>query len=473
MRKAVLIILVIALVLFYIAPNHVDKAYCWVCLALFVIEATFILRLDLKSGLYVGFNTLFFISFFLTSFAYPLFVYETPADLLGTIAKAIDYGYLTKCSTLCLVASSVYCYGYLRAVDKKKCKTYGEKKLKNDGYIGGLKFIKVLYVFLFIMLFVTAVMFLSEGGSVNLEGGDLLTSIFESIFPVVLLLNTLKEKPKGMLEFLKKNIFILALCIAMMLAFIRVGDRGLVLTCGLEIIVVYTICVKRVNLFYIGSIMVVGLILMFVIRQTRISDDYSSTTSSVSSFSSAASSTLSEAGAAYGVWYYLSDLTNISHELCLGYEYSTKNGLFHPIERIVFAILSPVPLLPSLFSNFIMGYPTSEYNTGMALNKYMEYIGDAHFGNHCVIDIYMTWRLLGVFVVFYFLGYAVASCYNKMFDNVLFAALYVLLVANAIYIPRNMVLSMIRPAVYVWFFVWLSKKHSKSSRHVIIPQINK
>ena len=86
----------------------------------------------------------------------------------------------------------------------------------------------------------------------------------------------------------------------------------------------------------------------------------------------------------------------------------------------------------------------------------MASVGDANFGNHCVIDIYMMWGMLGVLIIFYVFGYAMASCYNKIFENILFASLFVLLVSRAIYVPRNMVLSLIRPAVYVWFFVWLA-----------------
>jgi len=208
----------------------------------------------------------------------------------------------------------------------------------------------------------------------------------------------------------------------------------------------------------------IGAILMFSIRQMRMSENYAKESSSLSSYTDFAASALSEYGAEYGVWYYLSDLTNISHELCLGYDYSQSHDLFHPVEEIVLTVLSPIPLLPSLFCNYVLGKPTSEYVTGTELNKYMSNYGHANFGNHCVIDVYMMWGLLGVLIVFYFFGYTVAKCYNHLFDTLLFAALYIMLVSYAIYVPRNIVLSLIRPAVYIWFFVWLSRRHDKKIR---------
>lgn len=442
------------------APSHVNKTYCAICLALYLVEVLIVLKIDLKSKLYAGFNSLFFLSFFLTSFAYPLFVYDTPADLVSRVDQNINFNYLTKASSLCLVASSVYCYGYLYALKIGKCKGYKNKYLATSALITNTQFLNTLYIGVFLVLFSIALLFVQAGGSVSLSGGDLLSAIFETLFPVVLILNTLREKPTSLVGFLHKNLMILSLCVLMMLVFIRIGDRGLVLTCGIQIIVVYSLCVKRPKLYQIGTVMLLGMILMFSIRQMRMSENYSKETN-VSSFSNFATSSLGYYGVEYGVWFYLSDLTNISHELCLGYEYSQKHDMFHPIEEVVLTILSPVPLLPSLFSNYVLGHPTMHYVTGSELNKYMSNYGDAHYGNHCVIDVYMMWRLLGVMVVFWGFGFCVAKCYNKAFDSILYAALYVMLVSYSVYVPRNIVLSLIRPAVYIWFFIWLTQKHHR------------
>lgn len=464
-RKIVLFILLLSIILYYIAPNYVDRVYCAICLALYVVEVAIVLRIDLKSKVYVGFNVLFFISFFLTSFAYPLFVYDTPADLLNKVDKNINFSYLTRCSALCLIASSVYCYGYLSEIKKKKCSSYGNQYLKNSVEVGNIHFIKSLYIVTFLILFTLAVLFVRAGGSVALQGGDLLSALFETMFPVVLLLNTIKTKPSNLFEFLKKNIMILTLAVLMMLAFIRIGDRGLVLTCGVQIIAIYTFCIKRLRITQIALFGLIGVVLMFSIRQMRMSDNYSQNTS-VSSFANFATSSMGEYGAEYGIWFYLSDLTNISHELCLGYEYSKTHPPFHPIEEVVLTVISPIPLLPSIVSNYVLGHPTIYYVTGAELNKYMSAYGDANFGNHCVVDVFMMWRLLGILIVFGGFGFCVARCYNNVFSSILFVALYIMLISYAIYVPRNMVLSLIRPAVYIWFFVWLSRRQGKRTRQL-------
>lgn len=464
-KKLVFFILLLSIILYYMAPNYVDRAYCAVCLALYIVEVALVLRIDLKSKIYVGFNVLFFISFFLTSFAYPLFVYDTPADLLSKVESNINFSYLTKCSALCLIASSVYCYGYLREIKIRKCFNYGNQYLKSNVEVGNIHFIKSLYIVIFLILFSVAVLFARAGGSVALEGGDLLSALFEALFPVVLLLNTIKTKPSNIFEFLKRNFMVLTLAILMMLAFIRIGDRGLVLTCGVQIIAIYTFCVKRPRIMQVAIVGLIGMVLMFSIRQLRMSDTYSQS-SSVSSFANFATSSIGEYGAEYGIWYYLSDLTNISHELCLGYEYSNTHAPFHPVEEVILAVISPIPLLPSLVSNYILGHPTIYYVTGAELNKYMSAFGDANFGNHCVIDVFMMWRLLGIFVVFGVFGFCVAHCYNNAFNSILFAALYIMLISYAIYVPRNIVLSLIRPAVYIWFFIWLSRRQNKNTKQL-------
>lgn len=464
-RIIVLFIFFISIILYYIAPNYVDKGYCAICLAFYLVEVYIVLRIDLKSRLYAGFNTLFFLSFFLTSFAYPLFVYDTPADLVSMVDRNINFSYLTKCSALCLIASSIYCCGYLYALRINKCEGYNNRLLKADVKDCNYGILKGIFFCVFIILFSFAFLFVQAGGSVSLKGGDLLAALFETIFPIVLLINTVRIKPNSFTDFIRGNYITLSLCILMMLLFIRIGDRGLILTCGLQIIIIYSICVKRIKIYNILAVVLVGFILMFSIRQLRMSDNYSGE-ANVSTFSNFATSSLSYYGTEYGVWFYLSDLTNISHELCLGYEYSQRHGLFHPVEEIILTLLSPAPLLPSLFSDYVLGHPTSYYVTGTELNKYMSIYGDAHYGNHCVIDVYMMWGLLGVIIVFWGFGYCVAKCYNRTFDNILFAALYVMLVSYSIYVPRNIVLSLIRPAVYIWFFIWLAQVQQKRKLHL-------
>ena len=431
-----------------------------------------VLKIEFKSKIYLSFNTLFFLSFFLTSFAYALFVHDTPAELLNVVGQHINFGYLSKCSALCLIASSVYTYGYLSALQVRKCSSYANRIVYTKESLPGLHLLKIVYVTIFLLLFALAFSAVLAGSTVFLEGGDLLSSLFETIFPVVLLCNSFKEKPGNIRSFAKVNAMELTLGAIMMLLFVKIGDRGLIITCGVQIIIIFILCISRLKLWAIGLLMVLGAAFMFVIRQTRMSDDFTSTTSSMTSFVTAAVDVINSGGAEYGFWFYLSDLTNISWELCLGYEYSLTHDLFYPIEEIILNLASPIPLLPSLISTFVFGKTTADFTTGMALNHYMASVGDGNFGNHCVIDVYMMWGIIGVLFVFYFFGFFVAKCYNKTFDKLLFVALYVLLVSNAVYIPRNMVLSLIRPAVYVWFFVWVAHHNTqkrKNSTQVLMP----
>lgn len=460
-RKIVFVIFLLSLTLYFFAPNVVDKGFCWLCLALYLIEVFIILKIEFKSKIYISFNTLFFLSFFLTSFAYPLFVHGTPAELLGNVEKQINFNYLSKCSALCLIASSIYSYGYLKAINTGKCKGFFNRYARFEDPFPGMSVLKLLYLVIFFLLFITVFNAIISGQQVYIEGGELFSSLFETIFPVMLLCNSCQKKPDNLLSFVKLNARILASGIIMMLLFMKVGDRGLIITCGIEIVAVYILCVKRLRPLEVFSMVILGAIFMFVIRQTRISDSYSSVTSSLSSFFSASAAVISSGGVEYGLWYYLSDLTNISWELCLGYEYSLNNELFHPIEEIILNIVSPVPLLPSFVSNVFFGRPTMDYNTGMALNSYMSAYGDGNFGNHCVIDVFMMWGLIGVLIIFFYFGYFVAKCYNNSFDKVLWTSIYILLISNAVYVPRNMVLSLIRPVVYVWFFVWVAKRTPK------------
>lgn len=287
-----------------------------------------------------------------------------------------------------------------------------------------------------------------------------LISLFQILFGVVLLLGTTKWTVSKLSSYVKSNFTFLSLCVIMMLVFTYIGDRGLILSCGLIILFVYNAYVKRMRLWTILGFLLVGVVFMFTIRQTRNTNSLASS-SSVSSYVTNASDIIDRSIIEYGPWYFLADLTNIYQELCVGYEYSEKHDLLYPGEQILMTIAYPFPFLPTIVAS-AFNKTTSDYVPGSALNRYVSDTIEAHYGSHCVIDIYITWGLLGVLLIFYLFGSFVGRVYNNLYDNVFYAAIYVLLMSYAIYIPRNRVVSLIRPILYTVLFVWLNKKQSRN-----------
>lgn len=235
------------------------------------------------------------------------------------------------------------------------------------------------------------------------------------------------------------------------------GDRGLIIICAVTILIVYCIFVSKIKFKTMGLIGVVGVMLMFAIRQTRVSDNALSS-SSFSSFATASNNAFKEAN---GVISLFADLTGTINELCLGYEYTEKYGLLYPEEQLIMLPTYPFPLLPSLVASVLFDKKPTDYGTGERLNYYVSDVGNGAFGNSVVIDIYMRWGIVGVMLVFSIFGYCLAFITNKSKSDIRYLAIYIVLTGLAIYTPRNTIPFLIRPIAYSYFFmsILIRKKH--------------
>ena len=107
MRKEWLLIIP-AILLYVLAPDHYDWNYCALCCAVFLIGTLFVLLPEIKKGNFFSFNLVFFFAYFWTSFAYPLVVYGTKTDRGNPLSNAMDWNLLSHTSALALLFIIVY-----------------------------------------------------------------------------------------------------------------------------------------------------------------------------------------------------------------------------------------------------------------------------------------------------------------------------------------------------------------------------
>lgn len=449
-RREILLIKFICILsffLYYFAPYGIYPYYCGCVAILYILDAYFVCRLDWNKKLYLSFNTLFALSFFLTSFGFAIFVQDTTAETLSVLAgKTVDFNLMPKCCSLCLIAYSLYSYYYIRKINVT---TYSDQAVLSLPKIYSSLAISLFY-FSFIILFIKTFLFFKRTGDINMNEDTFLVSIFQCMLPVAFIFRNAKRNSHNLIEFLKNNFVILLPTILVMALFLIMGDRGIIIVCSLTILMVYVLLVKRVNFLTLGCIAVVGVLLMFAVRQTRISDSALSS-GSFSSFANASNNAFKEAD---GLITFFADLTGAVQELCLGYQYKQQHGMLAPIEQIVMLPTYPFPLIPTLVASVMFGKIPSDYGTGEQINNFVSPVGEGHFGNHVVIDIYMRWGILGVIIIFPIFGYFIANTTNKMKTDLKYLAIYFVLVGLAVYTPRNTIPFLIRPISYSYFFIW-------------------
>ncbi len=455
-RGVVYLITVVSLFLYFCAPYGDYWTFNTLTAILFVIEAFIVCESEFKSKLYVGFNILFSISFFLTSFAFAVLVKGTLAEVFNSILdRLVDFSYLPKCTSLCLVSYSFYAIGFLNYSKNHRVNSHVSRI---DFSINKTQFPHFVFFIAFMLLAIQTLHYINTVGDINMSESPFLVSIFESLLPVTFVF-TLSCKPcTNVNDFFKKNIFLFSLVSFMMLMYLYMGDRGLVIYCGITIIVVYVLFIKRIKWHTMLIMGIVGVLMMFVIRMTRGGDE-SLSSGSISSFNNAAGSALAQER---GVMYYFSDLTGAVNELCVGYEYKKKHGLLEPIDQLALLPLYPFPLLPTIYTDLLYEKEPADFGTGETLNKYASDLGSANFGNHVVIDIYMKWGLIGILIVFFLFGTIVSFLYYYKDVSIYYASIYILFSGFAIYTPRNTIDFLIRPAAYIIFFTWIFLYSQKS-----------
>lgn len=425
-----LIFFIVSLVLYLKSPDVYDWTFCFWCMMIYLAEVVICLGKEFKLGHFLTFNLLFFFSFFWTSFAYPVLLYDTPAGYLSIMIDHINWDVLSHSTSLCLLFASTYLLAY---GDPSK-KDYIQ--ISNFRSTGGKS---VLWLKIaFAILIAEAFMYLYRAG---FNYADFAYDVaFWDVYFVLLALCLIEQAKKksenpNILEFIKLNKFPVFSALFIIILFMMFGDRGpaikTVLICG----AIYYYYYKKVRFIRIVLIGGLGAALMFFIRQTRAYGSLFEMMSDVNVL-------LSVFDLKYGVLYMFADLYGATMELNVAYDYALHHELFHP-ERILAVPLTAVPYLPTIVLS-IFGTSMAEFSTGAELNRQMAAF-DSNFGNHVVGDLFMSTGMLGVVIFAFLLGLVSKKLTGKRFESEAYAVAYMMLFSFALYLPRDSVFTLVRP----------------------------
>ena len=155
------------------------------------------------------------------------------------------------------------------------------------------------------------------------------------------------------------------------------------------------------------------------------------------------------------------DVIPVNLDYYLGLHYVDHHGSYKP-GRIIVYLLKPIPFVPSYLTNtFFEG----DITTGNLLTEYNKKIVDVGsstqgLGTHCIVDVYMSWGIVGVVLLFMIFGMIVGKCYtnaNKFYSLLIYCGL----MAGAIYIPRESLFSTYRIAIWLVVLAFFLLKRKK------------
>lgn len=431
MKTVAKIIFLLSFVFYIFAPIYYSFVYCTVFFVLFIIDVYLCTKKDIESKFYFSFGILFSISFFLTTFAYPVFIKGIDSIYIFGISFANEK-FITKSTGLAQLAYSLFSLTYTHTIYK------AEKNISRVSYKNISKLpLKHVYNFLLLLsvlyFFYELIRLLQSSGSIiNFDAG-VATTFLVTITALISITYTYnnKKKYKNIFYFLKENMFLYFSFFIVVLSLLYIGDRGIIIILSLLIISTYQYYIKKIKLKIILPFFLVGMIFFFLIGNTR-DTEYSIREKGITG--------IFENDKQQHIWDYFSDLTSISRNLYNGYEYTNTHGLLYPGKIFIIGV-SPIPYLPTLLSQLFYNKQYGELSSGRVLTDYtadqMNVNLSGGLGTHCVSDVFMSWGILGIFIFYSFLGYLIGSSRKRLETSIFAAFIYFIFVSYALYIPRS------------------------------------
>ncbi len=435
-----IISVIIALVLYYKSPNEYSYSYCFWLHNLFLLYVVY-LQISDKGKEVIGYNTLFTISFYFTNFVYPIFVY--PIDPRFSLFRFdFNHDVITKATALALVAYTCYGLGYSRVKNLYTSKL----KLAQNALIFPSKVSsnwRKLIVVSFIIFYILGGFDMFEHTyQVSVGKAGLIPRLMNIIlFPLTIFSTIFILYDKS---YSRQNRWYLVFGLVS-LALLTTGTRTLPLM--LMSVVFYIFCnTRRISKLGVYFVLLLGVLLMSFIGQIR-----SNGIMEVGSINLFGESSL-------GYIEKMADLIINNRNLYVFYDYVQENGINYGLTMLS-TVLSPIPFLQSVFVS-LTGLPevflsSASFSTFITLG----YNPSMGLGTNLVGDAYLSFGLLGIIVLFYFLGYFINNIRQKAYAGSFYSTIaYFVMIADCIYSCRSAYIGNLRILLWALFIGWIILK---------------
>ena len=452
-KGVVILHVIIFAVLYIVAPPMPNTYfsiasfffYCFQILSLH----KYVKKVDKRN--YFEFNMMFFIMLTLCTYIIPIF-YILGLDQQFYTTVLYNEKYMNTALLINSVAVEAYLLGFIKG------QVVSSNKNGKDEYIFRNYLVPINKVSRFLSiigtLFVAVTLNKISEGSSDVRGPIVTLMVIIIILPLLIAGYSNKYYGDKTIAFILRNKLILICSLLVCFRMIMLGDRLTPLTIIFTIAFIYSRFVYPINRKMLLIGIIGGSILMFLISFTRHSFmDSKSASSMFSSFQSGSQEILSSEDRTV----LFQDVIPINLDLLLGVEYVDKNGFFKPMRFIVEA-LAPIPFIPSQLKEFFFGGYTSSAVELTRKNKQVSLLaGDSGIGNHIVSDIYMSWGVIGVLIVFFIWGKVIGYSYMRVDISFISCIIYASMMSYAIYFPRATIDTNFRDIAYIILMFYFMK----------------
>lgn len=431
-----------SILLYLFSPVEYSYYYCLLIHNIFLIHSIYFLLNNKKDGI-VSFNFFFTISFYLANFVYPIFYFPVNSDI-SLFSLHFNSSVITKATSLSYIAFSMYTTGY-----KYYSRIRKQEKCNKPVLFLTIRSIKTLFV-INVIIFIIYILLgglkyfadrYQEGVmSINIVVQQIYVLFYSTIIIFALSIFNLNNR----FWFRISIIFLAIVCFVLL----SVGTRTLPLAIALIFIVAYNDKVKKIRLSIFTILLFVGITLLSILGEVR-----SGSSNGLSPFFS--SNQINEKNIFFDFGL---DLIICNRNLYTLFDYVDNNGITYGIS-ILSTVLSPIPLLQGFISNAFNLSPA--LMNSASFSTFIEFGSNPPLGlgSNIVADVYLAFGMIGVVVLFFFLGYLIAkSKHLSIIGNPYASICYYVLVSGSVFMSRGAFLGDIRVILWGVTLMYLYRK---------------
>lgn len=455
-----LILFIVSLVLYLESPNKYSLEFCTSVFTIFLISSFLFLRTAVRNQNYFNFHLFFILSIFFTNFAYPVFIYPTDPEYFSIFTFAFDHNLISQGTALSQLAVSAYIVGVSLVNAFRNKEVITEYKYTfTKGLIEFLKILTIIFTFAFIGHAIYMFTFEPDEELLNTQ----IVNICVIVLTITLIVNNLniKEQIKNnFLYFFKENKTLIFCSVGIILFSLWFGDRGPAIQIFFILTFIFVSFVYKIKLRIFLPMVAFGLFLMTIISYTRGSENNLKSGSLGNTFNEASQ----EVGEFNSFWNYGMDLIVNNRNLFVAIELGNRKELLNGKSYFPY-LFAPVPGLPTLLTESILGDDPESFATSTMITKYTGL--EWGVGSNAVGDIYMNFGTFGVVLIFLLFGVFIRRL--EISENIYGLLSFTLIFALVIYYPRSSLLeqlSLVVRGIIILYLIFLFTSNPTSIKKI-------
>lgn len=429
-NRRILLFPILAVIIFMVAPVTFSHSFNIFCFIIHIIILLYFYKNNPRNN-YFDYDTLFLVSYTITFFVYPVFLYPIDPHFFTMFTFEFNDDFINKSSALAVVGSSIYCY------------TRGTYSCDNNSpqltyHLPVFRYVVLAYIVFALFVLAGGLSRLNDiydSGMIHTTSISNYISVFLSPVIIILVVTQFYNSYHKSTKFRIQNFSVLFIVFVLLysLLVLSTGSRGGVINLVLSVIWIFSFFYRKIRLIPLLIIVVSGALALALIGVFRADGDTS----------------------AFGFVDVFMDLIINNRNNFVAIEYVQDNGLTYG-KSLLGNLLKVIPFLSGVVHNV---FDLSIFETSSSMLLTAETLGEDFtlgLGTSILADLYLAFGLCGVICGFYILGRFVSYLENNLSSGSIYVMIaYATMISNSVFVVRSEFFYIIGKLVYAYVIFYI------------------